>query len=391
MTSNGSSHQNLSVNGMNTGHSSNNGIINGSSGNITNGGFGTNSAIQTNAFTSGFAQSSNGISNNTNSGKGIILQNLIESNNLQDLMAINGSCGSSNGGWSNGDSHDSGMGSSPPFDGIRGSMGGSNGLSNGIGSNGMTQNGKPILAHQSSLPAATDGMVNQRGNVSGTSMGTSSLLWGELNKALGGLDLSSTTASNNSGANQMNQLQGNMVLNNELNKNQYTNVGARSSLDLGSLGRTDQSNSMGASALASQLLQHQQQNLACGVNGSRAANTRNILSDMDNTNIGCNVRGSSVLQQNLEELLQHQNQNIVRVPSSASSTSGISSSSPPESLQNIGSMMQNAATLLSSKMNENKSVDSDQTALDASTVNSASSNNEPENKSDEGRNGIIAI
>ena len=50
-----------------------------------------------------------------------------------------------------------------------------------------------------------------------------------------------------------------MMLNNEHNKHQYTNVGARSSLDLGSLGRPDQSTSVGASALASQLLQHQQQ------------------------------------------------------------------------------------------------------------------------------------
>ena len=126
-------------------------------------------------------------------------------------MAINGSCGSSNGGWSNGDSHDSGMGSSPPFDGIRGcmgGMGGSNGLSNGVvGTNGISQNAKPLLSHQSSLPATADGMGNPRGN--GSTMGTSSLLWGELNKALGGLDLSSTTAStaNHSGHNQINQLQ----------------------------------------------------------------------------------------------------------------------------------------------------------------------------------------
>jgi hypothetical protein len=57
--------------------------------------------------------------------------------------------------------------------------------------------------------------------------------------------------------------QGNVMLNNELNKQQYTNVGARSSLDLGSLSRSDQmrdqSATIGASALASQLLQHQQQ------------------------------------------------------------------------------------------------------------------------------------
>ena len=90
MAGNGSSHQNLSMNGMNSGHSGNNGIMNGSSGNITNVGFGNNPAGQTNAFPSGFTQSSNGVgaSNNTNSGKGIILQNLIESNNLQVKFRI---------------------------------------------------------------------------------------------------------------------------------------------------------------------------------------------------------------------------------------------------------------------------------------------------------------
>ena len=88
-----------------------------------------------------------------------------------------------------------------------------------------------------------------------------------------------------------------MTLNNELNKNQYTNIGARSSLDLGSLGRSDQSASVGASVLASQLLHHQQQ-----INGGRTGNNRDILSEMDNSNntVGCNMRGSSLLQQNLE-------------------------------------------------------------------------------------------
>ena len=50
-------------------------------------------------------------------------------------MAINGSCGSSGGGWSTGDSHDSGIGNSPPFEGIRGGisgMGGNTILSNGV-------------------------------------------------------------------------------------------------------------------------------------------------------------------------------------------------------------------------------------------------------------------
>ena len=44
-------------------------------------------------------------------------------------------CGGSGGGWSNGDSHDSGIGSSPPFDGIRGGISGMGG--NAIISNGV--------------------------------------------------------------------------------------------------------------------------------------------------------------------------------------------------------------------------------------------------------------
>ena len=52
---------------------------------------------------------------------------------LQDLMALN----STGGGWSTGDSHDSGIGGSPPFEGIRGcsgvgAFGGNNIISNGI-------------------------------------------------------------------------------------------------------------------------------------------------------------------------------------------------------------------------------------------------------------------
>ena len=55
MTGNGSSHQNLSINGMNTGHSTNNGIIHGSSGNIANGGFGTNPSGPTYSSTSKYS------------------------------------------------------------------------------------------------------------------------------------------------------------------------------------------------------------------------------------------------------------------------------------------------------------------------------------------------
>ena len=109
---------------------------------------------------------------------------------------MNGTCGGSGGGWSTGDSHDSGIGSSPPFEGIRGGIGGMSGntiISNGVvgGSNGMCQNMKssnnhhPLLSHQSSLPASSEGIGNQRGSgpISGSGLGSSSLLWGELNKA----------------------------------------------------------------------------------------------------------------------------------------------------------------------------------------------------------------
>jgi len=459
MNGTGNSHQNMSINGINSGHSGNNGIIQGALGNSNNGGFGSNSSgpaynsSNANTFTSGYGNSSNGMvnGNSTSSAKSITLQNLIESNNLQDLMAMNGSCGSSGGGWSNGDSHDSGIGSSPPFDGIRGGisgLGGNNIISNGVvggfsgGNNGMSQNMKagnnhhPLLSHQSSLPTSAEGIGSQRGsgNIAGSGLGSSSLLWGELNKALGGLDLSSTT--NNTGSNQLNQMHGNTNLNNEVNKQQhYTNVGARSSLDLGSLGRSDQlrdhSASMGASALASQLLQHQQQNMSCGATGMRSLTSRDILSDMDGTSntIGGNMRSinstSSVLQQNLEELLQHQNQNSVRMPSSASST--VSSSSPPDSLQHVGGFMKHCSSKGSSNMIESQTTKScttepDQNGLEVSpsmsggesleglafantasvstnlsnaipisSISVHSPTKEPENKSEEGRGGICAI
>ena len=91
-------------------------------------------------------------------------------------------------------------------------------------------------------------------------------------------------------------------------------MSARASLDLGSLGRSDtreQSSTIGASALASQLLQHQQQNMSCGGTGMRSITARDILSDVDTngTTHGGNIRGidtpstsavTNVLQQNLE-------------------------------------------------------------------------------------------
>ena len=115
---------------------------------------------------------------------GITLRNLLDSNNYD--LGINGGGGGPNSSmvpWSNGDSHDSGIGNSPPFDG----------LNNGIG-NGLSLHNNHDSHHISSLNG----------------------IWGDLSRALGGLDLSS---------------------NNLVSEKPFLNIGSRSSLDLGTLGR----------------------------------------------------------------------------------------------------------------------------------------------------------
>ena len=113
---------------------------------------------------------------------GITLRNLLDSNNYD--MGINNSNHRPNGSlvpWSHGDSHDSGIGNSPPFDS----------LSNGMGL----------------------GMHNNHDNNISSLNG----IWGDLSRALGGLDLSGG--------------------NNLAPEKPFLNVGSRSSLDLGTLGR----------------------------------------------------------------------------------------------------------------------------------------------------------
>jgi hypothetical protein len=113
---------------------------------------------------------------------GITLRNLLDSNNF-DL----GLGERSNGSvvpWSNGDSHDSGIGNSPPFD----SLSSSSGLGNGLG-----------------------------GSLHNHNLSSMNGIWGDLSRALGGLDLS-----------------GNNVTSSE---KPFLHVGSRSSLDLGTLGR----------------------------------------------------------------------------------------------------------------------------------------------------------
>lgn len=108
--------------------------------------------------------------------------------------------------WSNGtDSHDSGIGHSPPFDngGIMGSSGGKSAFKS------FMSTGVPSSNGASSNDATLNG------------------IWGELNKVLGGLDLNNGDSSNN-----------------EINK-QFN----RSSLDLGTLGRPLGETSKGPSAV----------------------------------------------------------------------------------------------------------------------------------------------
>jgi KH domain len=111
---------------------------------------------------------------------GITLRSLLDSNNY-DLglpERPNGSLVP----WSHGDSHDSGIGNSPPFDSL-------STKANGFGGNGLHNN------HNIS-------------SING--------IWGDLSRALGGLDLSGNNLSN---------------------EKPFLHVGSRSSLDLGTLGR----------------------------------------------------------------------------------------------------------------------------------------------------------
>ena len=109
---------------------------------------------------------------------GITLRSLLDSNNYD--LGLGERTNGSLVPWSHGDSHDSGIGNSPPFDSLSAKT---NGFSNGLHS-------------------------NQISSING--------IWGDLSRALGGLDLSGNNVSN---------------------EKPFLHVGSRSSLDLGTLGR----------------------------------------------------------------------------------------------------------------------------------------------------------
>ena len=123
--------------------------------------------------------------------------------------------------WSNGtDSHDSGIGHSPPFEGGLG--GGS--VGNGIGASSSSTGNSSAPFKNSFLQSASNSSTNNHEHSNNT---LTSGIWGELNKVLGGLDLNGTGTGNSTSSNNHH---------NEINK-QFLNIGSRSSLDLGTLGR----------------------------------------------------------------------------------------------------------------------------------------------------------
>merc|ERR1711936_322258 len=182
-------------------------------------------AIRTGSGSDGFGGPANGSSGSnggpngffkSNSHSGMTLANLLDSsNNYGDL--------SRNVAWSNGtDSHDSGIGHSPPFEG---GLGG--GSVSGNGSNGI---GAHSTGNNSSAPFKNS-FLNHASSTNGHDSSNNTLtsgIWGELNKVLGGLDLNGGTGNN--GTSSVNNHH------NEINK-QFLNIGSRSSLDLGTLGR----------------------------------------------------------------------------------------------------------------------------------------------------------
>jgi hypothetical protein len=136
---------------------------------------------------------------------GLTLRNLMDGNggssNNYDMGIISNNGRPSNGSlvpWSNGDSHDSGIGNSPPFDSLSSSNGIVNGLGNGLHNN-SSNNGHHDSLHLSSING----------------------IWGDLSRALGGLDLSGGGSGSHMASSEK----------------PFLNVGSRSSLDLGTLGR----------------------------------------------------------------------------------------------------------------------------------------------------------
>ena len=209
------------VNGFSSAFSSSNGHLSSDSDQGKNK---FNSILTDSAFSS--------LSSSSNSKPaGITIQNILDSNNFGDLNGMGiGQRGSGSGSgiagmtaWSNGsDSHDSGIGNSPPFE-----------------TNGQ---------HTSLESSLGSRLLN--GGVSGGTTGGgngSTGIWGELNKVLGNLDLNG--GGQNSNSMMMNNSSGGLIgdacpggSSSSAFPKSFLNVGSRSSLDLGSLARPSANN-----------------------------------------------------------------------------------------------------------------------------------------------------
>ena len=219
------------------------GMVNGSGGTADNDLFSTSGGLNSpfssssgnldhvnsilNSDSNGFAsfKTSNGGSHgHGGGGGGITLANLLSSENNFGEMTN----GSRNVAWSNGtDSHDSGIGHSPPFD------------NNGLGGP-MTSGSafKGFMAGSSNGGPTSAGSNNHHDP-------TLNGIWGELNKVLGGLDLNgggnpvsggSETPPGPTGG-STGSTSSSTVSNENGSHKPFLSIGSRSSLDLGTLGR----------------------------------------------------------------------------------------------------------------------------------------------------------
>jgi len=172
--------------------------------------------------------------------------------------------------WSNGtDSHDSGIGHSPPFDNALSS--GSSAFKSFMGSSSASNQHEPTLNG----------------------------IWGELNKVLGGLDLNG--ASPDVGGPPQGQVGGgnggcsNASSNNDINR-QFLSIGSRSSLDLGTLGRplTDLAGSSTVSGNLIPANHHHTANNLSNCMGRQLSLPSESGCSSGNPGIGSNVQHSSV-------------------------------------------------------------------------------------------------
>jgi hypothetical protein len=195
-----------------------------SSGNLDH----VNSILNNDSGLGGFKPQSNG----GGGASGITLQNLLDSNNF-DLGGSSRSVP-----WSNGtDSHDSGIGNSPPFE-------------NGLG--GSSSAFKSFQQTNPTVVATTTSSNSSSGHTQHNEP-TLSGIWGELNKALGGLDFNGSASNNEINRQFMGMSFGNGSSNNHQRENNGGGGHQRCSLDLGTFSRNLTSSTAASEAVSTSM------------------------------------------------------------------------------------------------------------------------------------------